>query len=140
MALLAALQLPHWLITAGALLLVVGFIGFAFRKAPTREEQQASRLLNRSGHLGNNGNGQDEGEQAVSDSDDLDAELSSLSRSELRTYLAAMEDGVLESGDPSASNIVQATRRARDRRLSEKDVPFRQLLDEEMDRLKAKVK
>jgi LPXTG-motif cell wall-anchored protein len=38
MKLLSALHLPHWLMLAGAFLLVVGFLGLAFRK--NRELQQ----------------------------------------------------------------------------------------------------
>ena len=30
--LLAELQYPHWLMVAGVLLVMVGFVGFAFRK------------------------------------------------------------------------------------------------------------
>ena len=29
---LSGMQYPHWLMVAGALLVVIGFIGFAFRK------------------------------------------------------------------------------------------------------------
>jgi hypothetical protein len=111
MELLTALQLPHWLMIAGALLVVVGFIGFAFRKngeVATGKEQQA-------GHLdapgqAREGNKQVAGDQVESNEDE--------SASELRSYLAAMEDRVLESGNPAAENIVHATRRARQRKVT----------------------
>jgi hypothetical protein len=64
-------------------------------------------------------------------------ELSSLPASELRRYLAGLEHGVLESGNPLAANSVHAARRARDKKVSETDVPFGKLL-REMDHLKAK--
>src|SRR5689334_9040172 len=128
MELLTALQLPHWLMIAGALLVVVGF---AFRKngeVATGKEQQAGHLdAPGQARQGNNGNGQVGGESKEDESS-----------SELRSYLAAMEDRVLESGNPAAENIVHATRRARERKVSESEVPFRKLLDEEMDRVKAK--
>ena len=131
MELLTALQLPHWLMMAGALLVVVGFIGFAFRKnreAATGKEQQAAHL-DKSGQA-REGNKQVGGDQVESKEDE--------SASELRSYLAAMEDQVLASGNPAAENIVHATRRARERQVSEREVPFRKLLDEEIDRVKAK--
>jgi len=31
---LSAMEYPHWLMIAGAVLVVVGFIGFAFHKKP----------------------------------------------------------------------------------------------------------
>jgi hypothetical protein len=134
---LTALQLPHFLIIAGALFVIVGFIGYAFRKNEGgAEAQQAPGLQSR--HQGNNGNGQDEGDEVASTHEGLAAELSSLSASELKRYLAGLEDGVLQSGNPLAANIVHAARRARDRKESETDVPFGKLLNEEMDRLKAK--
>jgi uncharacterized low-complexity protein len=134
MELLTALRLPHWLMIAGVLLVVVGFVGFAFRKnreAAKGKEQQAAHLNEREqAREGNNGNGQVGGDQLESKDDE--------SASELRSYLATMEDRVLESGNPAAENIVHATRRARERKVSEREVPFRKLLDEEMDRVKAK--
>jgi hypothetical protein len=131
MELLTALQLPHWLMIAGALLVVVGFIGFAFRKnrdAATGKEQQA-------GHLDEPGQAREGNKQVERNQQERKKDESA---SELRSYLAAMEDRVLESGNPAAENIVHATRRARERKVSEKEVPFRKLLDEEMDRVKAK--
>jgi hypothetical protein len=123
MGLLTALQLPHWLMIAGALLVVVGFMGFAFRKngeAATGKEPQAGRPDEPAqARQGNNGKGQVGGESKEDES-----------ASELRTYLAAMEDQVLASGNPAAENIVHATRRARERKVSEREVPFRKLLDE----------
>jgi hypothetical protein len=133
MELLTALQLPHWLLIAGALLVVVGFIGFAFQKnreAARGKEQQAGHLDEPGiAREGNNGNGQVERDQPESKEDE--------SASELRSYLAAMEDQVLASGNPAAENIVHAARRARDRKETETDVPFGKLLGEEMDRLRA---
>jgi hypothetical protein len=136
---LTALQLPHFLIIAGALFVIVGFIGYAFRKNREggAEAQQAPGLCF---PQVNNGNGQDEGDEVASKHEGLPAELSSLSASELRRYLASLEDGVLHSGNPLAANIVHAARRARDRKESETDVPFGKLLNEEMDRLNARGK
>ena len=42
MDVLSAIELPHWLMIAGALLLVVGFIGLVFRKNRETEPQPAS--------------------------------------------------------------------------------------------------
>ena len=136
MDVLTALQLPHLLMIAGALLVVVGFIGFALRKhkEATRGEQPERLDEPAQARERNNGNRQAEGDKVDGKDDESAAQLSA---SELRSYLAAMEDRVLESGNPAAENIVHATRRARVRKVSEMDVQFRKLLDEEMDRLKA---
>jgi hypothetical protein len=126
---------------AGALLVVAGFIGYAFRKNREAARGETDSLdRSRQALQVHNGKGQGDGEHVVSNYDELAAELSSLSASELRTYLASLEDRVLESRNPLAVNIVHAARRARDRKVSETDVPFGELLREEMDRMKAKAK
>ena len=38
---LSGMQYPHWLMVAGAVLVVVGFIGFAFQKNAEPPEEQA---------------------------------------------------------------------------------------------------
>ncbi len=37
---LSAIEYPHWLMVAGAVLVVLGFIGFAFRQNRTVEPDQ----------------------------------------------------------------------------------------------------
>jgi hypothetical protein len=42
----SGIQYPHWLMVAGAVLVVVGFIGFAFHKnhtEPAEKKSEASR-------------------------------------------------------------------------------------------------
>jgi hypothetical protein len=136
MDVLTALQLPHLLMIAGALLVVAGFIGYAFRKnrEAARGETDSLDPSRQALHV-DNGKGKGEGEHVVSNYDELAAELSSPSASELRSYLASLEDRVLESRNPLAVNIIHAARRARDRKENETDVPFGKLLGEEMDRL-----
>jgi hypothetical protein len=45
MKLLSGMQYPHWLMVAGAILVVLGFVGFAFRQnrndEPDREPTEA---------------------------------------------------------------------------------------------------
>ena len=38
----SAIELPHWLMIAGALLLVVGFIGLALRELESAQHQHAA--------------------------------------------------------------------------------------------------
>ena len=42
-ALFEAMQYPHWLMVAGAALVVLGFIGFAFRQNRNGAVHEASR-------------------------------------------------------------------------------------------------
>jgi hypothetical protein len=85
------------------------------------------------------GRDQDEGEPMI-DPDDYSKKLSDMaeaagvagmSESELRSYIGALEDRMLESKNPQLTKIIHAGRRARERSLHE-DVPFAVLLQEEL--------
>jgi hypothetical protein len=61
------------------------------------------------------------------------AGVAEMSKAELRNYVGAQEDRMLESADPLQREMVHATRRARKRAVQEKDVPFGKLIAEEME-------
>ncbi len=42
---LSAMQYPHWLMVAGAVLVVLGFIGFAFRQNRNNEPDNEPREM-----------------------------------------------------------------------------------------------
>ncbi len=42
---LSAMQYPHWMMVAGALLVVLGFIGFAFRQNRNNEPDHEPREM-----------------------------------------------------------------------------------------------
>ena len=61
------------------------------------------------------------------------ADVAGMSKSELRDYVGALKERLLELGDPLLTEIVHAARRARERAVHEKTVPFGKLLSEEME-------
>jgi hypothetical protein len=68
------------------------------------------------------------------------AGMAEMSESELRNYVGAVEDRLLESGDPLLTGIAHAGRRARERAVHENGVPFGKLLSEEMEKIRLTAK
>jgi hypothetical protein len=68
------------------------------------------------------------------------AGITEMSTSELKNYVDAIQDRLLESGDPNLTALVHVMRRARERAAHEKDIPIGKLLSEEMEKEKIGLK